>query len=283
MVLTGSYLGVKGTRAAQAFLPNTYPAGGANPCQACLPGYVYLTSNGNSTKHSGQLSLRRRFHGGLSTNFQYTYSKAIDDAASLGTSNWSYAQNWLNLAGERGLSSFDQRHLFTAQFQYSTGVGVHGGALLSGWRGVIFKGWTFIANINAGSGLPLSPVYSVPSQNTGISGALRPEYTGADLYAAPGGRFLNPAAYAAPPSGQWGNAGRNSITGPDQFTMNGSMQRSFVEKISVTFNATNVLNHPNYTGWNTTWNPNLSEGGQFGVASQPQAMRVIQATLRWSF
>ena len=35
MVATVTYNGIKGTRAVQAFLPNTYPAGVANPCPSC--------------------------------------------------------------------------------------------------------------------------------------------------------------------------------------------------------------------------------------------------------
>ena len=52
-------------------------------------------------------------------------------------------------------------------------------------------------------------------------------YTGAPLYAAPPGSFLNPAAYAAPLVGQWGNAGRDSITGPAQFGLSASLGRTF--------------------------------------------------------
>jgi hypothetical protein len=203
------------------------------------------------------------------------------------------AQNRLDQAAERALSTFDQRHLVNVQLQYSTGVGVHGGALLSGWRGVIFKGWTVTSNITTGTGLPLSPVYAGVAANTGISGTLRPEYLGTDVYAAPAGRFLNPLAYAAPPSAQWGNAARDSITGPNQFTMNASMQRTFAEKFDVRFDSTNALNHPNYSSWNTTWTPSLANpnqagpvqpaGGLFGVANPPGGMRVIQATLRWRF
>jgi hypothetical protein len=284
MVLTATYLGIKGTRAPQSFLPNTYPEGAVDPCPSCLPGYYYVTSNGNSSKEGGQLSLRRRFHGGLSTNVQYTYAKAIDDAALGGGASPLVAQNWLNLAAERALSTFDQRHVLNVQMQYSTGVGVHGGALLSGWRGLIFKGWTVTTNITAGTGLPLSPVYAAAiAPNTGISGTIRPEYTGLDVYAAPAGRFLNPAAYAAAPSGQWGNAGRDSITGPNQFTLNASMQRSFSDNIDVRLDSTNALNHPNYGSWNTTWSPGLAGGGLFGVANPPGAMRVVQATFRWRF
>src|SRR6185369_9328544 len=99
--------------------------------------------------------------------------------------------------------------------------------LLDGWRGAIVKDWTFITNITVGSGLPLSPVYPAPLRGTGATGPLRPLYTGASLYDAPDGFYLNPAAYAAPLSGQWGNAGRNSIIGPSQFSFNASMQRTF--------------------------------------------------------
>ena len=56
-------------------------------------------------------------------------------------------------------SNFDQRHLFTAQVQYTTGVGVAGGGLLDGVKGTLFKGWTVTAQLNTGSGLPLTPVY----------------------------------------------------------------------------------------------------------------------------
>ena len=45
------------------------------------------------------------------------------------------AQNWLDLSAERGPSNFDQRHLVTMQAQYSSGVGMKGGALLHGWKG----------------------------------------------------------------------------------------------------------------------------------------------------
>ena len=65
----------------QEFLPNTYPAGASNPCPACPAGFVYLTSNGNSTRHAGQSQLRRRLRNGFTASVQYTLSKAIDDAA----------------------------------------------------------------------------------------------------------------------------------------------------------------------------------------------------------
>jgi len=279
MLLTASYNGIKGTHAVQAFYPNTYPAGVVNTCAACLPGYVYMTSNGNSTREAGQLNLRRRFHSGFSTSFQYTYSKSIDDAALGGQGQGSavIAQNWLNLSGERGLSPFDQRHNLQINMQYSTGVGVHGGTLLSGWRGAIIKGWTIVSQITLGTGMPETPLYPVAVGPTGFSNSTRPEYDGLPLYQTTDGAHFNVNAFAPPPAGSWGNAGRDSLTGPNQFSMTASMSRSF-EKFDLRFDSTNPINHVTYPNWNASV---LS--GQFGFPSSANAMRSITATLRWRF
>ena len=79
MVMTATYLGIKGTRGIQEFLPNTYPTPAMNPCALCPSGFVYLASNGNSTREAGQIQLRRRLHNGFTATVQYTYSKAIDE------------------------------------------------------------------------------------------------------------------------------------------------------------------------------------------------------------
>ena len=82
LIMTATYLGIKGTRGMQEFLPNTYPVGATNPCPACPSGFIYLTSNGNSTRESGSMQLRRRLRSGFTAALQYTYSKSIDDASS---------------------------------------------------------------------------------------------------------------------------------------------------------------------------------------------------------
>jgi hypothetical protein len=280
MVMTATYLGVKGTRAVQVFLPNTYPIGAVNPCPSCLPGYAYMTSNGNSTRESGQLQLRRRLHNGVTATAQYVYSHSMDDAAlgGRGQGGSVIAQNWLDLSAERGRSSFDQRHLFTLQTQYSTGVGVHGGTLLRGWRGTAIKGWTITSQLSAGSGLPETPTYAATVAGTGVTGPIRPDVTGISLTDAPSGKHLNPAAYTAPASGHWGDAGRNSITGPSQFSLNASMARSFAEKFDLRFDSNNVLNHVTFPSWGTS-----ISSSQFGLPSSANGMRTVQATVRWRF
>jgi hypothetical protein len=294
--MIATYLGIKGTHGTQEFLPNTYPVGEINPCSACPAGYAYVTSNGNSTREAGQIQLRRRLHSGFTASVQYTFAKAIDDDAVLGGVGASastpvasaapgaaaassprsllVAQNWLDLSAERSLSTFDQRHLVNSTIQYTTGMGMAGGTLLNGWRGALFKGWLFSTTISAGSGLPLTPVYLAPVQGTGITSALRAEYTGAPLYNAPPGLSLNPAAYAAPPPGQFGNAGRDSITGPFQFALNASAGRTFrlSDRLSgdLRIDSTNPLNHVTFPSWNTTF-----ESAQFGLPMTANAMRSL--------
>jgi hypothetical protein len=297
--MTATYLGVKGTRGVQEFLPNTYPLGGTNPCPSCPSGFVYRTSNGGSTREAGSLQLRRRLRSGFTASALYTFSKSLDDDAVLGgqgpnaagattqtAASASIAQNWLNLRAERGLSTFDQRHLLTTNIQYTTGMGKGGGTLLSGWRGVVYKEWTVSAQIVAGTGLPETPVYLATANGSGVTGNLRPDRTSASLYAAPAGRFLNAAAYAAPQPGQWGNAGRDSIEGPGSLTVNSSLSRTFRilkdYNLDVRVDATNLLNHAVFTAYNTTINP-TRVSPLFGLPVSTNGMRSLQTTARLRF
>jgi trimeric autotransporter adhesin len=82
---------------------------------------------------------------------------------------------------------------------------------------------------------------------------------------------LNPAAYTAPLPGQWGDAGRNSITGPAQFTLNASLGRTFrlSDRLSgdLRIDSTNPINHVTFPSWNTTI------GTLFGVPVAANGMR----------
>ncbi|HVW06938.1 MAG TPA: carboxypeptidase-like regulatory domain-containing protein [Bryobacteraceae bacterium] len=280
LVMLATYTGTKGTHQAQSFVPNTYPTGVVSPCPSCPSGFTYYTSGANSEREAGSMQLRRRLHNGFTASVLYTYSKSIDDASAVGSSMGSTAQNWLDLRAERGPSSFDQRHLANIQLQYTTGMGVGGGALMTGWRGKIIKGWTFVDTVDVGSGLPLNPVYS---QIIGaVSVPIRPSYTGQDLYAASNGLFLNPQALTAPAYGEWGNAGKNSMRGPAQFDMTASMQRNFKlsDRLNLSLNiqATNPLNHVVYTSYGT-----VITSPQFGLPTAANAMRNITTFMRLTF
>jgi hypothetical protein len=116
---------------------------------------------------------------------------------------------------------------------------------------------------------------------TGATGTIRPDPTGASIYAS-AGAHLNAAAYAAPLPGQWGTAGRNSITGPEQFSLDAALVRSFHPSshfyLDLRVNATNLLNHGVFTGWNTTVNST-----QFGLPIAANPMRSLETTLRLRF
>jgi len=298
--MTAIYLGVKGTRGVQEFLPNTYPLGGVNPCPSCPSGFTYRTSNGSSSREAGSVQLRRRLRSGFTASMLYTYSKSIDDDAALGgqgpvatsssavqsASNVSIAQNWLDLRAERELSTFDQRHLLTSSIQYSTGMGIGGGTLLNGWRGRVYKEWTVAGTIVAGSGLPETPVYLAAANGSGVTGNLRPDRTSASIYSGASGHFLNAAAYTAPQPGQWGDAGRDSITGPGSLTFNASLSRTFrilkSYNLDIRMDATNLLNHAVFTSYNTTIDPTLSSP-VFGLPASANSMRSLQITARVRF
>lgn len=317
LVLIATYSGIKGTRGTQELLPNTYPPGGMSNCPLCPAGFVFLTSNGNSTREALQVQLRRRLHNGFAAQLQYTLSKSLDNDSFLGgpsstatsptavtpTQTQSsqsqsqgqsstaantpapvpaIAQNWLNLVAEKALSNFDQRHLLSAQLQYTSGMGTGGGTLLSGWRGTLLKEWTLATQVTAGSGLPLNPIYFAVVPGTGYTGTVRPDYTGAPPYTGASGSFLNPGAYATPAPGTWGNAGRNSITGPLQFHLDATLGRTFRLRdrlnLDLRVDSTNVLNHVTYTSWNTVLN-----NAQFGFPVAANQMRRVQVTMRLRF
>src|SRR5262249_14648402 len=181
LTVVATYLGTKGSHLLQEFLPNTYPSGAVNPCLTCPSGFVYLASDGRSTRHAGQFQVRRRLRNGLTATAQYTLAKAMDDSGAFTGVNLSgaaIAQDWQHLDAEWAPSNFDQRHLLTVQFQYSTGVGIGGGTLMEGLKGTLFKGWTVTSQLTTGSGLPVTPVYLASVPGTGITGSLRPDLIG---------------------------------------------------------------------------------------------------------
>ncbi|MGA2274320.1 MAG: TonB-dependent receptor [Bryobacteraceae bacterium] len=283
-VATFTYSGDKGTHQVQEFLPWTFPAG--DPVSPYPYGYVYETSNGNSNYNAASAQLQHRFHSGFLANATYVFSKAIDDAQTLGgrgAAGSAYAQNWLDLDAERSLSSFNRTHTLNLIFQYSTGMGTRGGTLINGWKGVLLKDWTLGPSLTLGSGLPETPiVIGRLASGTGIAGTTRAEYLGGPLEAALPGYGFDTAVFEAPPDGQWGDAGRNSITGPMQFGLNFSAARVFRfgerRSMDIRFDGTNVLNHVTWASWNTTLG-----NSQFGLPTGANGMRTIQATVRFRF
>ena len=289
--MVATYTGIKGTRGVQEILPNSCPpsaTGVATACTAATSGYRYRTSGGNSTREAGSMELRRRLRNGFQARLLYTYSKTMDDDYSLSgqgsISSGAIAQDWLHPNTQRGLSTTDQRHVLVASAQYTTGMGLGGKTLMSGWKGAIYKEWTIQTSINAASGSPLTPIYAgAIASGTGVTGTVRPNVIGSPAANLQPGYFLNPAAYAAP-VGVWGNARRDSIPGPNQFSMSATMNRTFRlhdrYTLDAQLNANNVLNHVVINGYNTGWIPGSTT---FGAPSGANGMRSMSVQLRMRF
>ena len=275
LVGTITYNGTKGTHLDQTILPNTAASGGQ--ANGLASGYIYEQSNANSIYHGVTFQLQRRFRNGVSANALYTHSRAIDNAVQ--------AQNYLDTSAERALSSSSRPNVVNLNWQYSTAVGRGGGMLIQGWKGVVLKDWTLTNAITMGSGMPLTPTVggvNSTTTGTGITGSLRANATGLPVNAAAPGQPFNYLAFALPAPGQWGNAGRDTITGPSQFALNGSLGRTFRvterKSIDLRFDATNALNHVTFARFNTTIGSN-----NVGLLANPIAMRSLTATLRFRF
>jgi hypothetical protein len=280
---TAGYLGTKGTRLDQQFIPNSVAPGAT---ESALPhGFIYETSGGNSIYHAAQFQLNRRFHSGVMAHASYQFSKSIDNAGTggRGQGNTPVEQDWLDLSAERALSSFDARHNLGLQVQYSTGMGMSGGTLLNGWKGAFIKDWTVSGNVSLRSGTPFTAIVGGNLSQVGgtaVANTVRASATGLPVEAS--GLLFNTAAFTEPLAGEWGNAGRNTIPGPTTFSLDGSLGRVFRlgerRSADLQFQAQNVLNRVTITNWGT-----VLGSSTYGLASGAAAMRKLTLDLRFRF
>ena len=167
------------------------------------------------------------------------------------------------------------------QFQYTSGVGAAGGTLVDNRWGTLFKDWTIVAQMTTGSGLPFTPIAFRTVAGTGFVGT-RASLTGASPEPVDDDSYANPAAYAAPAIGTWGTAGRNSIRGPAQFSLDASLARVVRLRgrlsLEARLAATNVLNTVTFATVNT-----VISSPQFALPTIANPMRRLQATIRVRF
>jgi hypothetical protein len=280
---TAGYLGTKGTRLDQQFIPNSVAPGAT---ESALPhSFIYETSNGDSIYHAAQFQLNRRFHSGVMAHAAYQFSKSIDNAGTggRGQGNTPVAQNWLDLAAERALSSFDARHNLGMQVQYSTGMGMAGGTLVNGWKGALMKDWTISGNISLRSGTPFTATVGgnlSQVSGTAVANTVRASATGLPVEVS--GMLFNTAAFTNPLAGEWGNAGRNTIPGPTTFSLDGSLGRVFRlgerRSADLQFQAQNLLNRVTITNWGT-----VLGSSTYGLATGAAPMRTLTINLRFRF
>lgn len=292
LVIELGYQGTKGTRLDIQRLPNRAAPG--NPLTAeqrrqigNAVGFTYEDSNGNSILHSAQARLTRRFQKGLSASALYTFGKSIDNVSTFGGGGTTVAQNDTNLHDERGLSSFDQRHNLSSTWVLTSPVGRGGLLRNGGWRAKALQDWTVSGSLNYVSGVPFTARVLGNLANSGGTGAIGSGRAdadpGASILAGGDYRFFNQDAFLIPPSGRYGNAGRNTIPGPSRFWINASIGRAFklgdgrrtIEARADTYNSTNYVS---FTGLGTVIN-----ASNYGLPTATLPMRSMTFTLRYRF
>ena len=204
----------------------------------------YKTSGGTDSYNAMQLGLSRRSASGFSLNAQYTLARSFGNTSgsneALTAANNARTLDQFNY--DLGHNSFDVRHVFNISALYSVPYGSGRAHALSGVADAILGGWDVGGIVNARSGLPIDvritrpdvvymdgsgSVFNNPAAgrtaviNTPGGGnsrnVRRPDIIpGADPFInnADGVLFLNPAAFATPKPGTFGNLERGALHGP---------------------------------------------------------------------
>jgi hypothetical protein len=277
-VVQVGYQGSKGTHLDVVESPNRAPLGSAKNTQTDLAipyagTFEQDSSVGNSNYNALQVSFLRRQARNRSFNITYVFSKAIDDTSTLSN---SVVQIVNDTKAERGLSNYDQRHVVNATYQIQSPVG----ADRTSWRWDALRGWQLNGNLRATSGSTFTATVAGDPSGTGIPGQARAEATG--LPVSIGSGYFNPLAFAVPATGTYGDAGRNTIPGIPNFTMNASITRTFRfqerHRLTLSVTSSNPLNHVNVTGIGTVIG-SLTEG----LPQSAGGMRTLSVQTRFNF
>jgi hypothetical protein len=216
-----------------------------------------LVINGNAIKGCGyasynalQISATRRFRAGFTGGMQYQFSK--NKGTTQGSNEAGTASNTFDYETEYGTNPQDIPHTFNGSVVYQ----LPGEGLMGGWRigGIV----------NARSGVPLNvtinrpdnitvggaTVTNIPGGNT--RGTQRPDLVpGVNPYIDDGGvRWINPAAFATPQPGTFGNLPRNFLRGPGFWQADLMVSKDFrfasTQAFQVRVEVFNITNHLNY-------------------------------------
>lgn len=243
---------------------------------------TYWCSCGSSTYHSLQTKIEKRFSSHLSFLGAYTYGKSIDEQsqASLGFDNSTSVRSEYNYSWEKSRSDFDQNHRVVVSYSYEVPFGQN----LSGLAKALVNGWELIGIDSYTTGTPFTIHARTDFSNTG--GDARPNAVPGVSDQPPGGRtrqqWFNPAAFTNPLPGQFGNVGRNTISGPSNVSIDLSVFKNFpiTESTRIQFRTEffNLVNHPNFRSPSTTYDS--SNPGELTAAA---TARQIQFALKFLF
>ncbi len=294
-----------GSPLAGAAVPaGTYyiPAGAPKANPAIANTWTWF-SEGVSSYHALQVDVRRRFSHGLTLRGVYTFSKTLDDGDSLNQTTAGnapgLASNPLNLASDKGLATFDARHIGVINVIYALpfGRGQQFASDFDGWRGGLVSGWSLSSIITAQAGFPFTPQLSYNPSNTGdtrnpVRPFLNPAFTGSVVTGNPS-QWFNPNAFIAPPStsGFEGNLGRDTYISPGLATWDFSVLKDtkIRERLSLQFRAEifNLLGRANFNTPNlivftppTAANPSGLSGTAGAITSTSTTSRQVQFGLK---
>jgi hypothetical protein len=258
IVGTVTYVGNNGTDILTTTYTNTVnPSTGVQP----YPQFGVVSWRGNdsnSTFHAFQFNARRVFQSGWLLAVNYMWSHSINDGG-IGGGESDLPQNVFCRACEKASSDFDVRHTLNLSSVYELPFGAGKPHLSApGPARAILGGWQWSGILTARTGLPVNVTvnranaalpdqYSVPSVE-------RPDLVpGVPLTPASGQtpqNWINPAAFAVPAAGTFGNAGRNLVRAPGLWQVDAALAKTIrsSERLSVQFRAEvfNLLNRAQY-------------------------------------
>jgi hypothetical protein len=259
-VLDVTYVGRRGTNLQREVNINQLPAGTiqANPgvnIAALRPykgyGAIRRSENtGHSLYNSLQISADRRYSNGLKVSFAYTFSKSEDN----GSNKRDVVFNSYDDASYWGPSIYDRRHVFGVGYIYDLPFWRQQETLMKNLLG----GWQISGASFFRTGTPFSVLRTNDIAGVGDGGFGQPynlvgnPKEGSNQQFSNGSDnnfWFNPAAFAAPAAGTFGNAPRNMLYNPGQqqwdiavfknFRMGGQRRLQFRAEIF------NFPNHPN--------------------------------------
>ena len=266
-----------------------------------LPGQFatneYIGNFGSSSYNGLLLSLTKNYSHGFQFNFNYTFSRSIDNVSSVANTVFGgQTCDATNFRVCRAPSDFDVTHFFVGSgfydLPFGRGRAIGGGVnkvvneFIGGWQlGTIFTAHSGFAFSSTTGAFPLGFVFDSPGVLTGPSSALSTHIhddNGAIQL------FSNPTAavnaFSNPFGGELGT--RNNLRGPGFINFDMSLTKSFAmpwsESHTIKFRAEafNVFNHTNFSDPSTT-SINSPTFGQ--ITSQANPSRVMQFSLRYDF
>src|SRR5579875_99452 len=226
------------------------PTGVANPRLDPQYNSLQLADNlADAHFEALETSFDHRFSSGWQAQVSYTFSKSIDNGSgTYGLDGGGISSQPFNVAVDRGLSNFNHAHNFRVSGLYN--LPFHAGGLLGG----AVNGWQVVGVVTYLSGAPFNAtsapnrVFTGTGSNTGrpnwVAGCNL--YSGFETLAA----WFNTACFALQPIGTYGNAGRDTIIGPNLWNLDNSLTKDFRirEAVTIQFRAEafNIMNHPSF-------------------------------------